>query len=126
MGNTNITHNKYKNCKIDMVVDLAYTRKYIGSKTAGLPSRMAPHRRNNLRYKDGKYHFPSIHELFDRYGLENCKIELVEEAPRESKEHLRKIEGQYIRNEDCVNKRIEGRIDEEYSHKNGIKLLEDD
>ena len=108
-----------------MVVDLAYTHKYIGSTTVGLSSRLAQHRRNYLNYKDGLYHFVSIYDLFDKYGLENCKIELVEEAPCETKEQLRKIEGQHIRNEECINKRIEGRTDKEYYQENRIKLLGD-
>ena len=46
MENTNIINNKYKNGKIYMVVDLAFTHKYIGSTTVGLSSRMAQHRKN--------------------------------------------------------------------------------
>ena len=108
-----------------MVVDLAYTQKYIGSTTVGLSSRMAQHRKNYLKYKDGLYHFVSIYDLFDKYGLENCKIELVEEAPCETKEQLRKIEGQHIRGEECINKRIEGRSTKEWYEDNRIKLLGD-
>ena len=107
-----------------MVVDLAYTHKYIGSTTVGLSSRMAQHRRNYLNYKDGLYHFVSIYDLFDKYGLENCKIELVEEAPCETKEQLRKIEGQHIRNEECINKRIEGRSTKEWYDENKDRISE--
>ena len=52
--------------------------------------------------------------LFDTYGLENCKIELVELYPCNSKEELRKKEGYWIKTETCVNKRIAGRTDQEY------------
>ena len=38
-----------------MIIDNAYTGKYIGSTTVGLSARMAQHRKNYLRYKDGKY-----------------------------------------------------------------------
>ena len=124
MENTNIINNKYKNGKIYMVVDLAYTHKYIGSTTVGLSSRMAQHRKNYLNYKDGLYHFVSIYDLFDKYGLENCKIELVEEAPCETKEQLRKIEGQHIRNEECINKRIEGRSTKEWCVENKERISE--
>jgi hypothetical protein len=50
---------------------------------------------------------PRIRKMF----LVQLRIaELVEEAPCETKEQLRrKIEGQHIRNEECINKRIEGR-----------------
>jgi hypothetical protein len=125
MENTNLNKNKYENGKIYMITDNAYTEKYIGSTTVGLSSRIAQHRRNYKRYKDGKYHFITIFDLFDKYDINNCKIELIEEAPCDTKEQLRKIEGQHIRNENCINKRIEGRTDKEYYEEYKIKLLED-
>ena len=53
-------------------------------------------------------------DLFDWFGIENCKIELVENYPCCSKDELRKREGEYIRAIDCVNKRIEGRNFQQY------------
>jgi hypothetical protein len=52
--------------------------------------------------------------LFDKYGVENCKIELVENYPCESKEELRKREGYWMKQETCVNKRMAGRTKPEY------------
>ena len=61
--------------------------------------------------------------LFDEFGLENCKIELLENFPCDNKEQLRQREGHYIRNNDCVNKRIECRTREEYrdEHKEDMR-----
>ena len=46
--------------------------------------------------------------MFDEYGTENCKIELIEEYPCENKIQLQKREGFHIQNTHCVNKRVEG------------------
>jgi hypothetical protein len=62
--------------------------------------------------------------LFDTYGVENCKIELVEMYPCESKEELRKREGFWIKQETCVNKRIAGRTKAEYYLENKDSIQE--
>ena len=43
------------------------------------------------------------------FGLENCKIALVELFPCASKMELERKEGEYIKNNDCVNKTVVGR-----------------
>ena len=76
---------------------------------------MTKHRADyKKKYKNGLYHYVSIFDLFDKYGLENCKIQLVKDVPCERKEQLRKIEGEYIQKENCVNKRIPGRDSKAY------------
>jgi len=55
----------------------------------------------------------SVNYIFDRFGFENCKIELVENVPCNSKEELTKREGFYIQNNQCVNKHIAGRSNQE-------------
>ena len=52
--------------------------------------------------------------IFDEYGVDNCKIELIEEFPCENKAQLLKREGFHIQSTDCVNKRVEGRTRKEY------------
>ena len=49
---------------------------------------------------------------------------MIAEAPCETKEQLRKIEGQYIRNEECMNKRIEGRSTKEWCAENKERISE--
>ncbi len=48
-------------------------------------------------------------DLFEKYGVENCKIILLENVNALTKDELRAIEGNYIRNMNCVNKYIPDR-----------------
>ncbi len=41
--------------------------------------------------------------------MANCKIELVDHFPCNSKEELHQREGEHVRNNECVNKCIPGR-----------------
>ena len=59
-----------------------------------------------------------VFELFNKYGLENCKIELIELNPRNSSMELRRKEGYYITNTICINKFIAGRTRQEYDNDN--------
>ena len=49
-----------------------------------------------------------VRDIFDEFGIDNCKIELIEEYPCESKMQLSKREGFHMQNTNCVNKRVEG------------------
>ena len=52
--------------------------------------------------------------LFEEFGVDNCKIELVEHVPCKSKEELLRKEGQFIQCMECVNKCVAGRTPQEY------------
>jgi len=54
--------------------------------------------------------------LFEKYN--DVRIELIESCPCDNKEQLNKKEGEYIRNNNCVNRRIAGRTDAEYREDN--------
>ena len=54
--------------------------------------------------------------LFDEFGVDNVKIELIENYSCENREILRKREGEYIRSECCVNKHFPNRTKSEYYH----------
>ena len=86
---------------------------YYGSTTETLSRRMAKHRAQSC-----------CKILFDKYGVENCFIELVEEYPCDTKDELTKKEGQYIRDNLCVNKVIAGRTRKEHYVDNRDKLKE--
>ena len=45
---------------------------------------------------------------------EDYKIELLEEYACNNKQQLEKKEGEYIKNNECVNKRVAGRTNDEY------------
>ena len=94
---------------------------YIGStKQQKLCKRMDNHRRNYKFYlKNGRKYMTSCEML--KYN--DAYIELIEEVKNCTKDELRKLEGQYIReNENCVNKRIEGRTKNDYRRDNKEKI----
>ena len=107
--------NKYQSGKIYKVIDNSYTQCYIGSTTEGLSLRMTRHRDDYRKWKNGnRERVCSIASLFDEFGVENCKIELVEDFPCENREQLRKREGYHIQNTECINKNIAGRTLKEW------------
>ena len=69
-------------------------------------------------YLPGKSGFVSAYALFDEYGVENCKIELVEYYACNNKEELEAREGQIQREVDWLNKRVAGRTPEQYREEN--------
>eukprot|EP00438_Fugacium_kawagutii_P017839 Skav201728 [mRNA] locus=scaffold311:672189:672737:- [translate_table: standard] len=85
---------------------------------------MARHRKKYKQHSSGKDEGRTANKLFDEFGLENCKIELVEEYPCNSLMELRRREGFHIQNHDCVNTRIAGRTDQEYREQNREKKNE--
>ena len=88
---------------------------YIGSTAQQyLSQRYAEH---IIKYKKGYLEERSKY-LFDKYGIDNCYIELLESYSCNSKDELRQREGfhqrQYI-GKGLVNKRIEGMTQKEYN-----------
>ena len=117
--------NKYATAKIYKVVDNSYTMCYYGSTTQQLSQRMTKHRMHYKLLDEGKSRGRfSVFDIFDAHGVENCKIELVEEYPCESIEQLNKREGFYIQNNECVNKQIPGRTLSEWKAANPDKVKE--
>jgi len=55
---------------------------------------------------------------------EDYKIELIEEYPCNNKHQLERKEGEYIKVNECVNKRVEGRTQKEYYIDNHDKVRE--
>ena len=107
--------NKYHNGKIYKIVDIGYNKQYFGSTVESLSHRMAKHRYKYKFYlKDEGQPRVSCYGIFEDFGIENCKIELVEYFSCETKDELFKREGEYIKNNDYVNKVVSGRTLEEY------------
>lgn len=50
--------------------------------------------------------------MFDEFGIQNCKIEWIEDYPCDKNELARR-EGYYIKKSNCVNKIVAGRTSEE-------------
>ena len=106
--------NKYQHGKIYKIVDVGYKKCYIGSTCESLSQRMARHRQKYKSYLKGRAENTRSFFLFDEFGVDNCKIELIEICCCNSKMELLKQEGQHIRNNECVNKLIAGRSSAEY------------
>ena len=106
--------NRYENGKIYKIVDVGYNKCYIGSTCESLSRRMSKHRDS---FRKGT-HDNTVHKIFHEFGLENCKIELIENYPCESKEELNRREGHYIKTTDCINKLIAGRTNKEWREDN--------
>jgi len=113
----------YKNAKIYKITDIAYTKMYIGSTCQPLSKRFSNHKALFKLWKDGKKGKVTSYDLFDEFGIENCKIELIENFACNCKDELQKKEGEHIRNNDCVNKYIPCQTQKEYreANKDNIK-----
>ena len=112
--------NRYENGKIYRITDNAYTKFYYGSTCESLSQRMTRHRSKYIIYLKGGCTKTTSFDLFDVFGVDNCKIELVELYPSSSKEELRSREGYYIENRPCINKVVAGRKEtpKEYYERN--------
>lgn len=110
-----INYNKGKIYKIESI-NGAEGEIYIGSTTKDyLSQRMTTHRGSYNSFKNGKSPFITSYLLFDKYGVENCKIILLETVNVNSKDELLSREAHYIKKLDCVNKQIPLRTRKEYS-----------
>ena len=116
--------NKFKNGKIYKIVDTNNNKSYYGSTIQRLSMRMALHRKAYKDYKDHKFNKLNVFDIFDEFGVENCKIELVKIFPCNDKITLLREEGDYIRNNVCVNKVIAGRSLKEYYKDNRVRYSE--
>jgi hypothetical protein len=115
---------KYENGKIYKVWTLLGTEIYIGSSAETLDIRMSKHRKDYKRWKAGKYNKITVFDIFDKYGFENCKIELIEKFPCKDKPELEAREGffQRLSRDTMVNKIIVGRTRAEYNIDNAEAL----
>ena len=99
-----MTHKIYKIVPCDENAD--ENDVYYGSTTKKyLCSRMCSHRQDYKLWKQDKWHYMTSFSLFDKYGLHNCKIVLVEEFENITENELKNKEADYIEKNKCVNKK---------------------
>jgi hypothetical protein len=81
---------------------------------------------NDLRYRKSghkcKKNICNSKILFEKY--DDVRIELVEDYPCNNRAELNKREGEYIRENNCLNKNISGRTPKEWREDNKEKLTE--
>ena len=87
---------------------------YYGSSCDELHKRKSSHKL--------KHNKCSSKTLFEKY--DDVRIELVEKYPCNNKQELLKKEGEYIRNNNCLNKAIPDRTNKEWRDDNIKKVLE--
>ncbi len=97
---------------------------YIGSTALPrLSTRMAGHRSTYRWWKSGKNVGKlSSYDLFDKYGVTNCQITLIESISAETKEQLLACERKWIQSQTCVNKNVAGRTHNQYYIDNQVSI----
>ena len=108
-------YNSSKIYKIEPICDYEEGDIYIGSTTKNyLCERMAEHRKSYRSWKKGVSKKTTVFDLFDKYGLEHCKIILVENLNVESRDQLKQREAHFIKSMKCVNKMTPNQTTKEY------------
>ncbi len=98
-------YNNGKIYKIEPICDHEENEIYIGSTTKQyLSQRFVYHRSNYKSWKNEKYHKITVFDLFEKYGVENCQIFLLELVNVNSKDELLAREGYFIKTLNCVNR----------------------
>lgn len=104
--------NPYNNSIIYMIVCNITNDVYIGSTTKSIDERMGFHKINFKAFQNGAKQ--SYCRSFDILKTNDYKVYIIENVNCNSKRELEKIEGYYIKNNNCINKQIAGRTDAEY------------
>lgn len=96
---------EYKNSKIYKITDANNEMVYIGSTTMPLNWRMSCHKSNYNKHKRNY----TVYKIFEKYGIDKCSIQLIENYPCENRKQLEKREGEIMKSMPCVNKCIAGK-----------------
>ena len=116
-------YSKGKVYKIEPICDHEEGEIYIGSTTKQyLNQRMVKHIENYKQWKKGKRHLTTSYNLFDKYGLQNLQIVLLESVNAKNYNELGAREAYYIKSLKCVNKNIPLQTINERQQKNKEKI----
>ena len=116
----NIRMVNYQTGKIYKLWSPSKNLVYIGSTTQTLPRRLTKHLSGYKAYnKDNTKNYMTSYLVLD---CGDYKIELLEDYACNNKQQLDKKEGDYIKNNECVNKKISGRTHKEYNIDNAEKI----
>jgi hypothetical protein len=120
-----VNYSNGKIYKIEPICEHEEGEIYIGSTTKTyLSQRMDKHRTDYKQWKDNKCRKISVFDLFDKYGVENCHILLIENVNVDSKDGILSREGYYIQTLKCINKVIPKRTKKEWLEENKEKIIE--
>jgi hypothetical protein len=98
--------NKFNNSKIYLIKakNIPDSLIYIGYTTLPLNKRFSIHKSHYNEYKNNKRRLTTSFLLFQKYGIENCIIELIKLVNVNTLQHIKQIEMHYINSMECVNK----------------------
>jgi len=116
-----MTENKYANGKIYAIVDNTTGARYIGSTTQALQLRLIHHKSDFKLYRDGKYHYVTSFQILKNGDY---RIVLLEEVRCTTRKELESRERHHIESNDCINKIVPCRTDNEYYQANRERILE--
>ena len=119
-------YNNSKIYKIEPTCEYDEGDIYIGSTNREyLCQRMAAHKYQYKKYKEGLFNKITSFDIFEKYGVENVNIVLIELVNANSKDELILKESEYIRNTKCINKVIPNRTQKEYIQEKKEKIRSD-
>ena len=119
-----INYNNGKIYKIEPIVKHEEHEIYIGSTTKKLLcQRMATHRNGYKRWLDNKAGKVESYDLFEKYGVDNCGISLIELVNVNTSDELHAREKFYIQSQICLNKQIPFRTKKEYYEANKEHII---
>lgn len=109
----------YSNGKVYKIEPIQGGDIYVGSTTKQyLSQRMDTHRKCYKQWKKGERGKTMSFDIFDKYGLENCQIILLENVNCNDKNELLAREAHWIKELNCLNKVIPLQTKKEYYEKN--------
>ena len=108
-------YSKGKIYKIEPICEYDEGEIYIGSTTKDyLSQRFVKHRSDYNRWKKDNNKFITSYRIFDKYGIGNCQVVLLELVNANDFNELKAREKHYTKTLKCVNKLIPLRNDNEY------------
>ena len=112
--------NNYYRSKIYKIVCNITGKIYVGSTTEPtLARRLVGHKSHYNSYLTGKRGYITSIEILKN---ENYYIELICNINCTSKDELNAIEGNYIRNINCVNRCVAGRTQKQYEDEHAVEI----
>jgi hypothetical protein len=117
--NAKTVDEKYQQGKIYKIVSPNNEMSYVGSTINTLNDRLSQHKYDYACCIKGTCRFVTSFGIFEKFGVDNCKIELIETFPCNSRLELEKREGEIIQvaklaQSEIVNQLIAGRTNLEY------------
>lgn len=117
-------NNDYSKGKIYCIKhkDDSNSEIYIGCTTKSLDHRLTVHKYYfNASKKNEKIYKLSAFKLFEKYGISNLEIKLLEEVNASSLKSMREREAYFIKTLECINHNIPLQTRHEYYMKNKLK-----